>query len=400
MSYVKTPKILLPNAGIDDTLWAVIACDQFTSEPEYWNSLKRLVDGVPSTYHLILPEVFLDQNPELQINQVNHNMSLYLRSQMFTEQECMILVERKTPYTDRRLGLVLMIDLEEYEYQEGVKAKIVASEKTVPERIPPRVRIRENAPIELPHVLVLIDDHDTKIIDHLYQQKDNYPVAYDFPLNMDGGHLKGYVIKDSEPILSQLESIQEEIKMVVGDGNHSLASAKSFWQTLKPTLSKEDQQNHPARYALVEVISLYDPGLTFEPIHRVLFHVENDFIDLMKQSLSGDATLEIMTSNGNHTISVPENPFTAIKFIQEFLDDYLAKHKHTDIDFVHGLDSLESIIHTYSRSVGITMPPLKRDELFPYVKQYGVLPRKSFSLGEAKEKRYYMECRRIQKEKK
>ncbi|MBU1145543.1 MAG: DUF1015 domain-containing protein [Firmicutes bacterium] len=397
MAYVKTPKILLPKAGIDLTKWAVIACDQFTSEPEYWNTLKQFVDGVPSTYHLILPEVFLQKDAYIQINQVNHNMEKYLTHHLFDEEECMILVERKTPFTSRRLGLVLMIDLDEYVYEEGKVSKIVASEKTVKERIPPRVKIRENAPIESPHVLVLIDDLEDRIIEELYLSKEHYPIVYDFELNMSGGHLKGYKIKDTDSIISKLETNLDEIKMIVGDGNHSLASAKVCWETIKSTLTEEEKILHPQRFALVEVISLYDDGLTFEPIHRVLFHPDADFIPKLTNALDGEESLSIIEKNKTHYVKVPDNPFTTIKLIQDFLDEYLEQHPETKIDFVHGLDSLKTVVKENPGSIGITFPPLKRDELFPYVKLHGVLPRKSFSLGEAREKRYYMECRKIQK---
>jgi uncharacterized protein (DUF1015 family) len=309
----------------------------------------------------------------------------------------MVLVERKTPYTDCRLGLVLAIDLESYEYEPGKVGSIVASERTVPERIPPRVKIRENAPIELPHVLVLIDDLEDRIINKIYDHKSELDVLYDFELNMGGGHLKGYKVKDTERISHKLMASSETIKMVVGDGNHSLASAKVCWEAIKKSLPENEFYNHPARFAMVEVISLYDSGLTFEPIHRVLYHASKTFIKDFEQHITGEAKTTIYDGHKLKEVHIPENPFIAIKMIQEFLDKYLNIYPETKIDFVHGLDSLENIIKSNKDSIGITMPQLKREDLFPYVKKYGVLPRKSFSLGEAREKRYYMECRKIQK---
>jgi len=397
MPFVITPKILLPKENIDLRRWAVIACDQFTSEPQYWLELKMLVDNKFSTYNLILPEVFLENNASLQIKEANRNMTDYLKINLFKEEECMVLVERKTPFKERRLGLVLAIDLESYEYEPGKIASIVASEKTVPERIPPRVKIRENAPIELSHVLVLIDDLESQIINKIYNMKNEMDVLYDFDLNMGGGHLKGYKVTDTSRIAHKLMASTETIKMIVGDGNHSLASAKVCWESVKKTLPENEFYNHPARFAMVEVISLYDEGLTFEPIHRVLYNAPKSFQKDFERNLHGDGFTTILDGKKNAQVAISSNPFIAIKEIQDFLDLYLDYHPEIKIDFVHGQDSLEKIISSKKDAVGLLMPQLQREELFPYVKKYGVLPRKSFSLGNAVEKRYYMECRKIQK---
>ncbi|MFP4477933.1 MAG: DUF1015 domain-containing protein [Candidatus Izemoplasmatales bacterium] len=397
MSYVVTPKILLPVSSIDKEKWAVIACDQFTSEPEYWDELKTLVDNVPSTYHLILPEAYLDDDPSHKVEKVNYNMDLYLKNHLFEEHEGFVLVERQTPYVKRRLGLVIAIDLEQYEYEEGKDGKIKATEKTVPERIPPRVKIRERAPIELPHVLVLIDDKDEHIISNLYKHKNKFKKLYDFKLNMGGGHLRGYEVKDTKPVIEKIENPSEDINLIVGDGNHSLASAKVCWENIKKNLPESEQTNHPARYALVELISLYDEGLTFEPIHRVLFNADINIIKTLEKNMFGGSTLEIYYNNKTYTINVPDNPFLAIQQIQDILDEYISRNKYIEIDFVHGIDSLKKIVKNNRESVGITMPTLKRDMLLPYIRENGVLPRKSFSLGEAVEKRYYMESKKILK---
>jgi uncharacterized protein (DUF1015 family) len=395
MSTIVTPKILLPIDSINKEKWAVIACDQFTSEPEYWDKLKVYVDNVPSTFHLILPEAYLDDEIKHKIDRVNYNMDLYLKNMMFEEHESFILVDRQTPYVDRRLGLVIAIDLDDYEYEPGKKGKIAATEKTVPERIPPRVRIREQAPIELPHVLVLVDDQGQDIIKNLYNNRKNFKKLYDFKLNMNGGYIKGYEIKNTKPIIEAIESLPNDLNLIVGDGNHSLASAKVCWEKIKKNLDEDAKKTHPARYALVELISLYDEGLTFEPIHRVLFNVDMSILQMLENKLSGAGKLEVFFNNQVYNLSVPENPFLAIKQIQELLDKYLERNKFVEIDFVHGIDSLKKIVKNNHDCLGITMPALERDKLLPYIRENGVLPRKSFSLGEAEEKRYYLEGKKI-----
>jgi len=395
MSVVVTPKILLPINSIEKEKWAVIACDQFTSEPEYWDKIKAYVDNVPSTYHLILPEAYLDDEIKHKIDKVNYNMDLYLRNNLFDEHEAMILVERQTPHVKRRLGLVLAIDLDEYEYQPGKKGRIAATEETVPERIPPRVKIRENAPIELPHVLVLIDDGSQNIIKNLYKNKNNFLKIYDFKLNMNGGYIKGFEIKNTKPIIEAIDSLPNDLNLIVGDGNHSLASAKVCWEKIKVNLTDEARKNHPAKYALVELISLYDEGLTFEPIHRVLFNTDRSLIRVLESRLKGDGELEIYFNSEIYKIAVPKNPFIAIKEIQTIIDEYLERNKYVEIDFVHGIESLKKIVKTNEDCMGITMPALERDKLLPYIRENGVLPRKSFSLGEAEEKRYYLEGKKI-----
>jgi uncharacterized protein (DUF1015 family) len=397
MSYIVTPKILLPVSSIDKEKWAVIACDQFTSEPEYWDELKTLVDNVPSTYHLILPEAYLEDDPSHKVEKVNYNMNLYLKNHLFEEHHGFVLVDRQTPNAKRRLGLVISIDLEQYEYEEGKDGKIKATEKTVSERIPPRVRIREKAPIELPHVLLLIDDKEEHIISNLYKSKSKLKKLYDFKLNMDGGHLKGYEVKDTKTVIEKIETPCEDINLIVGDGNHSLASAKVCWENIKKNLPESEKADHPARYALVELISLYDEGLTFEPIHRVLFNTDINLIKTMQNNMFGGSTLELYYNNETYKINVPDNPFLAIQQIQDILDEYISRNKYIEIDFVHGMDSLKKIVKNNRESVGITMPTLKRDMLLPYIRENGVLPRKSFSLGEAVEKRYYMESKKILK---
>jgi uncharacterized protein (DUF1015 family) len=282
-----------------------------------------------------------------------------------------------------------------YEYEPGKKGKIAATEKTVPERIPPRVQIREKAPIEIPHVLVLLDDQGQDIIGNLYKNRKKYKKLYDFKLNMNGGYIKGYEIKNTQSIIDQIDNLPNDLNLIVGDGNHSLASAKVCWENIKKNLKPDERTNHPARYALVELISLYDEGLTFEPIHRVLFNTDLSLIRTLENRISGEGELEVYFDGEVLKLSVPANPFIAIKQIQEILDEYLEKNKFAEIDFVHGIDSLKKIVKANHDAIGITMPALDREKLLPYIRENGVLPRKSFSLGEAEEKRYYLEGKKI-----
>lgn len=397
MALIESPEILLPKSSIDLHKWSCIACDQFTSEIAYWNHLHQLVDNVPSSYHIILPEAYLELGFETRITQVNDNMHLYLRNHIFETHEGIVLVDRQTPFHPQRSGLVLLIDLDQYEFAEGRKGKIIASEKTVLNRIPPRVKIREKAPIEIPHVIVLFDDAGG-IIPDLYRKRHQFPLLYDFDLNMGGGHISGYLINNTQPILDAISLQVEHNPLVVGDGNHSLAAAKVIWETMKETLSPEQLVNHPARYAMVELISIYDPGLAFEPIHRVIFNADHDdFISEFNRASYGSEPLRVITLEKEHFILTPESPFDTIHWVQGFLDQYLESHKDVSIDYVHGSSSLQTIIRHNKSAIGIVMPPLERHSLFPYINDHGALPRKSFSLGEAVEKRYYLESRLIQK---
>jgi len=247
----------------------------------------------------------------------------------------------------------------------------------------------------LPHVLVLIDDGSQNIIKNLYKNKNNFLKIYDFKLNMNGGYIKGFEIKNTKPIIEAIDSLPNDLNLIVGDGNHSLASAKVCWEKIKVNLTDEARKNHPAKYALVELISLYDEGLTFEPIHRVLFNTDRSLIRVLESRLKGDGELEIYFNSEIYKIAVPKNPFIAIKEIQTIIDEYLERNKYVEIDFVHGIESLKKIVKTNEDCMGITMPALERDKLLPYIRENGVLPRKSFSLGEAEEKRYYLEGKKI-----
>ena len=281
-SIIIAPHILLPRPGIDLTKFAVIACDQFTSQLEYWKQLEATIKDAPSSLRLIFPEAYLPVvDHDEYIHAINQNIDHYLADGLLKDMgEGFILVERSTPFKPRRLGLMLALDLEQYSYLPGNKSPIRASEATIVERIPPRLRIREHAGIELPHVLVLFDDPKRNIIERLYEQRAEFSLVYDFELNQGGGHLRGYFIKETAAIIASFYELMgdKSLLFIMGDGNHSLATAKAHWDKIKLSLSEAERKNHPARYSLVEAINIYDEGLDFEPIHRLVMHVGPDFV--------------------------------------------------------------------------------------------------------------------------
>ncbi len=406
---VSRPEIYLPAADADFTKWAVIACDQFTSEPEYWEKLEREIGDAPSALRLILPEVYLSDHQRL--NKISVRMEAYVKDEILQNRgKGFVLLERTTAYGRKRLGLVIAVDLEQYSYAVGATCPIRATEKTVVERIPARVKIRENALLELPHVMLLMDDKEERILQKALEKKDYYEKIYDFDLNGDGGHLKGYFIQDTAEIESDLDALanpsvltkkygtdKDPVIFVVGDGNHSLAAAKAHWEKVKSGLTEAEQALHPARYAMVEVESLYDDGLEFEPIHRLLFHVDvEDFCQEWAKHVTGNSTVQMMDSTGKKfRMAAPEKAFEALEQIQRFLDEYLKEHAGTELDYVHGTDSLERLVAAEENRLAIFMPRFGKEELFGFIRSNGSLPRKSFSMGEATEKRYYVEARRI-----
>ena len=286
---IKAPHILLPKKGTDMNAWSVIACDQFTSQLDYWEDVEKLVGNKVSTLRMMFPEAYLGKVDEEEfIAKTNKTIEEYLDKGVLVDQgECFILVDRSTPVVKRRLGLMIAIDLEDYTYEKGVKSLIRASEATIVERIPPRLKIRENAAVELPHILFLFDDKKRSIIEDLYAKRESFEKVYDFELNKNGGHITGYKISDTKPIIEKFENLLKEngngLLFIVGDGNHSLATAKAHWDKIKVNLSQGERINHPARFALVEALNIYDEGLIFEPIHRVIFAPEADFVPGLKK---------------------------------------------------------------------------------------------------------------------
>ena len=409
-SIIKAPNVLMPNEKVDMTKWAVVACDQFTSQPEYWQKLAEFVGDAPSTLNVIFPEAYLSKDNQPIIDNINANMKKYLEQGIWQDiGKCMILVDRRTALTPRRLGLVLAVDLEAYSFVREDHALIRATEGTVIERIPPRKKIRINAPVELPHIMLLIDDREQKIIENLYENRESLEKLYDFDLNMDGGHITGYKITDTDEVVEKLNKLMDKdylkrlygdsdevMQFAVGDGNHSLATAKACWEEIKKTVPQDQWDTHPARFALVEVENLHDQGLVFEPIHRAVFNVEKDFFDGFKAICSGEADCLIYTADkGEEKIKLPKNAAVAVGRVQEYIDAYIKTHPNASVDYVHGLEDLKGVVDKAENAVGITLPPLDKNDLFDYVLKVGAFPRKTFSMGEAAEKRYYVESKKI-----
>lgn len=399
---VKASHIYLPNKKVDMSKYAVIACDQYTSNLEYWDSLKEYVKDEVSTFHMIYPEAYLETTDKPSyINDINKNINRYLANNDLVDiGECFILTERVTSYGVKRLGLILSIDLEDYSYIKGTKSLIRASEATIVERIPPRLQIRKDAPIELPHILLLFDDKDKNIVEPIYRNRDSLEKLYDFELNKDGGHIRGYKITNMYDVISKFDELYKKnnngLLFIVGDGNHSLATAKAHWDLIKENLSKEERETHPARFALVEANNLYDEGINFEPIHRVLFNADDNFLSELRKVTDGDfVSFTYSKSRGKEELRMNKSAPQAYKTIQEFLDKYLKEHKEVKIDFIHDEEELLSICDKNDKAIAIAMPALTKDDLFDYIASDLVLPRKSFSMGHANEKRYYLEAKKI-----
>lgn len=408
--------ILLPDFNKTSAeRWAVIACDQFTSEPHYWESADAFVKDAPSTLRIILPEVYLNET-EQRIPVINAKMEEYLKDILCEHPDSMIYVERTQSDGSLRRGIVMAVDLECYDFNKGADSLIRATEATVIERIPPRVAIRREASIELPHVMLLIDDPDRTVIEPL--SKDNCPaLAYDTELMLGGGHITGRFLGDAakasvsaalEALITP-EAMQKRygdaalspLLFAVGDGNHSLATAKTIYEELKRTLGADEAAAHPARYALVEVVNIHDKALKFEPIYRVVFGVDPDGIlselSAYAASLCGNAeaqSAEYITSKGSGRIDFPHpDRQLTVGTLQDFIDRYLGSHPEAEVDYIHGEESVKSLIS--DTSVGFIFSGMSKSELFKTVIYDGALPRKTFSMGHAEDKRYYLECRKI-----
>lgn len=399
---IKTPHILLPKEGTDMHAWTIIACDQFTSQLDYWQDVEKIVGNRPSTLRMMFPEAYLGKvNEEEYIAKTNATIEKYLKDGTLIDQgECFILVDRSTPVVKRRLGLIIAIDLDDYTYEKGVKSLIRASEATIVERIPPRLKIRKDAAVELPHILFLFDDKKREIIEELYAKRGDFEKVYDFELMKNGGHIKGYKITDTKPIIDKFEKLLKEngngLLFIVGDGNHSLATAKAHWDKIKVNLSEKEKENHPARYALVEALNIYDEGLIFEPIHRVVFNPKEDFVKGLKDVLKGENKTYVYSSSfGKEEISIPKVGPEAYKIVQTYIDSYLKNHPETSVDYIHDEDQTIEVSKQNPGSVALIMPALSKDDIFNYIAKDEVLPRKAFSMGHAVEKRYYLESKRI-----
>lgn len=405
MEVVKVPEICLPAKGIDMQKWATIACDQFTSSPKYWDELKSFIGGAPSTLKITCPEIYLSRDVSGEVPKVWEEMNKYLDGGVFEERRGFVLVEREAGGVNR-VGLMIAIDLDAYDWHR-VRVPIRATEDTLMERLPVRISIRTGAAIESPHAIVLIDDAEKKIIEPLYAAKDGYEKLYDFELNMGGGHIRGYAVPaDAEDkVLALLNALADPdvqrakygtdagIMFAVGDGNHSIATAKVCWEKVKPALTEAERAASKARYMLVELVNLHGDGMDFKPIHRYFKNRDDDFVKKLKCSLYGDGRLKIVYKGSEEYIACPEKASLAITEIQALIEDYL-KHTGAAIDYVHDLKHLQDCVDS-SDGMGIVMPEFKREELFDYVVNVGNLPKKAFSIGAAEEKRYYLECRKI-----
>lgn len=385
----KFGEILIPK-NVDLKDWAVVACDQYTSSPEYWDELQDKVKR-PSAIDIVFPECYLKNDKTKRINDIISKQIEFDKAGLFEAVNGTILVKRTTSYGNERWGLMCLVNLNQYTNAKGAVTPIRATEGLVESRIPPRVEIRKNCLFELPHIMLLIDDESRSVIEPL--KKKNLPVAYDGDLNGQGGHVCGYRVDETEDVERALDSLQEAsekkysqpLLFLVGDGNHSLATAKAC----------VDKNNPLSEYALVEIVNIYDEGLKFEPIHRVLFGVDNDkfLSDLRKLTASYSGKTMIFVGDRSTEISFPEDAIEGVKLLQEYIDEYLKVSDGT-VDYVHGEDDLKAICRKHD-SIGILLKPIDKSTFFSYVVKNGTLPRKTFSMGEANEKRYYVEARRI-----
>jgi uncharacterized protein (DUF1015 family) len=410
--------ILLPK-NTDMEKWAVVACDQYTSEPEYWAETDKIAGDAPSALRLILPEVYLeDSDVDKRIEGIHGNMQKYLSEGIFKEyRNSLVYIERVQSDGLVRAGLVGKIDLEKYDYRKGSKSQVRATEATVVERIPPRIKIRNGAPVELPHIMILIDDIKGTVVEQAGEAKDSFEKLYDFDLMQGGGSIKGWLVSDdkADAAIEALEalgdlsafnkkySLNEDSPLVyaMGDGNHSLATAKEFYEQLKAANPGKDLSDHPARYALVEIVNLHSPALRFEAIHRIV--TETNVTELLTKLgemllLTTDPTDQKITivENGKRRAVYVHTPLSklAVGSLQTALDKLLPEIGGK-VDYIHGSEVVEKLSMS-ENSVGFLLPDMGKEELFPTVICDGALPRKTFSMGHAADKRYYVEARKIE----
>lgn len=417
--------ILLPAAGVPLDPWACIAVDQFTSQPEYWQRAEHLADGKPSTLHIVLPEAYLGTPQEAErLESIRRTMEEYRKSVLTRKVHGYVYVERTQMDGTVRQGLVGAVDLDAYDYAKGSKPAIRPSESTVVERIPPRLKVRRGATLETPHVMMLADDADCTLIEPIGLMKNQLPPLYDGELMLGGGHLRGWAVEDPALIAgidAALAALadpaafarrwpaakgQQPMVLAVGDGNHSLATAKAYWEELKPTLSEEQRRTHPARWCLAEVCNVHSPAIEIEPIHRVVFGVGAkelyaalDAWDQQQGSSTtmSDQRLRLADAHGESAVALanPPAPLT-VGSVEAFLADFLPAHPGVTVDYIHGESTALALASDPAKpATAILLPDFAKADLFKGVVLGGVLPRKTFSMGHAEEKRYYIECRKI-----
>ena len=414
--------ILLPVFSEDSEKmkkWSVVACDQYTSEPEYWNDVKKQVDDDYSTLNLTIPEVYLnDSDIDNRIKNINFNMKEYIKKDIFKEyKNTYIFIERTLRNGVKRLGIIGAVDLEDYDYQKGSQTKIRATEGTVISRIPPRLKVRQDALIELPHIMMLIDDNACDIIEYNESIKDTFEKVYDFDLLMDSGHITGYKMSEEaceilDKKLSVLDSLDDFNKKynvnkentliyAMGDGNHSLATAKAYYENLKKEIG-DKAKNTPARYALCELVNLHDKSLEFEAIHRVVFNFNgDDFIKALEEkydisyddNASGQQFIYVYGNEKKKITVTNPKEYLTVATIQNLLDE-ITKDSLAEIDYIHGEDVVCKLCENKS-NFGIIFDAMKKTDLYKSVIMDGALPRKTFSMGEACDKRFYIEARKI-----
>ena len=411
---IRPAQILLPAAGVKPETWACIACDQYTSEPEYWEKAFAVAGDAPSAIRLILPEYNL-KNSESLIPQIHRTMADYLAQGLLTPavNPGFILCER-TIASGTRLGLVCTVDLEQYSFEKGSLPLIRPTEQTITDRLPPRLKIRRGAPVELTHIMILIDDPDRTVLEPLQAAKASLRKVYDFDLMMNGGHLAGWAVDSAEALAQVDQSLnalmdtkgENPLLLAVGDGNHSLATAKAYWNEIRESLTEAERENHPARYALCEIVNIHDKALLFEPIYRIVTGTTRAavmadwkaYAEAKGMSLAAEGSdhrFTVVSADGEETVAVL-NPEGAIpcETIQKFLDSFLSRHPEAGIDFIHGEGSLRALA-AKPETVGFLLPDIDKHSFFKDVEKLGVLPRKTFSMGEADEKRFYMEAKKI-----
>ncbi len=421
---LRASDLMIPKKGNDLSKWAVVACDQFTSEKEYWEDVDRLVGDAPSTLRLIFPECYLeDGDGDKRIADINRTMAQYVKDKLFdTYRDCFFLVKRTCGNTSR-WGLMASLDLDRYSWEKDSISLIRATEGTILSRIPPRKRIRKDAPLEIPHIMVLISDKEKSVIEPLAAKTERLSEVYDVELMKNGGHLQAWVVdseKDKAAIASAFEKLYDALDpknpllFAMGDGNHSFATAKSCWEDIKQTLSEEERKTHPARFCLVELENIFDPGLVFEPIHRVLFNVPEDvFLAELAKNADKVDTEKVGCRNciakhiadqsrqrfgyctsDKHVVVTLENPSANIAAgtLQKVIDSLIAKGY--SVDYIHGADVTDKL-GSEKGNIGLFLPAIDKGTFFDTIIKDGALPRKTFSMGEANEKRYYMEARAI-----
>lgn len=419
MNIFMPANILLPK-DTDFSKWSVVACDQYSSEPEYWAKAAELAGNSPSTLNIIYPEAYLNEKDgDKRIETINKTMEKYLSDGIFSEYpDSLIYVERTQNNGKTRCGIVGQIDLEKYDFSVGSQSAVRATEGTILSRIPPRKKIRINASLELPHIIMLVDDRNKEIVEPLSAKADSMKVLYDFDLMQGGGHIKGMLLdeKSKKTVLDNLAKLENKadfeekysvtgkdvLVIAVGDGNHSLATAKACWEEIKSTLSEEEKKTHPARFALAELMNVHDQALEFEPIHRVVFDVNPDdvkaalykYYPQISETDNGGQKFIITAQGKETTVYISDAPCNlAVGTFQKFIDDYLAS-TIGEIDYIHGDDVVRSLTEK-ENTIGFIFDGMEKNDLFTTVIKDGALPRKTFSMGEACDKRFYLEAKKI-----